>query len=434
MNHSLPLRTPNIDSLAEHGIRFTRAYCNSPLCAPSRACLASGRDYPACGVANNDEDYSLDMPTYYQSLRHAGYRVAGVGKLDLHKATLDWGVDGSRLLPEWGFSDGIDNEGKLDGSKSFRRSAGPKGPYLRFLAERGLAEIYVQEHARRIEHRDAYTTELPDEAYCDNWIAENGLRILADLPRNQPWHLVVNFTGPHNPMDVTASMRERWKETAFPLPHANSQTEYSESDHLRNRQNYAAMIENIDRLVGRFVDTVNGRGELEETIIVYASDHGEMLGDHNRWGKSIWREQSVAVPLVISGPGIQQGRTSESLVALHDLAATFVDYGKAEPLPRMDARSLRGLLEGTRRSHRDYVLSGLDRQGEEEMRQGQAAGDTASSPSKWRVVVDRRYKLVRSNQGTLLFDLERDPWEDHDIAGSEPEVVRRMEDLLSSSR
>ena len=410
LNPNLPLRTPNIDRLAESGIRFTKALCPSPLCAPSRACMASGKSYDRCGVINNHQDYPLNQPTYYQALRDAGYRVAGVGKFDLHKdtsdpANLSWNLDGSRLLKEWGFTEGIDNEGKIDGSSSYRVHGEPRGPYLAFLENRGLADTYIREHAERKHHMNAYTTQLPDDAYCDNWIAENGLEFLRNFPTNQPWHLVVNFTGPHTPMDVTASMRTAWESADFPMPHQNDHPD--RAGLLRNRQNYAAMIENIDRQVGRFVDVVQERGELDNTVIVYSSDHGEMLGDHGRWGKSTWYQPSVGVPCIVNGPGVQQGQVSDALVSLHDLAATFVDYAAAQPMPEMDALSLRNLLEGKAATHREYVLSGLD---------------------DWRLVFDGRYKLViREGDDPILYDLKDDPLEDRNIAAELPEIVERLD-------
>jgi len=415
-NPGLPLRTPNLDQLCAQGTRFTNAYTPSPLCAPARACLASGLCYERCRVPSNRENYPLDLPTYYQRLRDVGYRVCGVGKFDLHKdlaspkAELDWHLDGSRLLEEWGFTEGIDNEGKLDGSGSYRAAGGPKGPYLNYLHEQGLAEAYVREHAERENVRDAYVTALPEEAYCDNWLSENGLRFLRKFPVNQPWHLVINFTGPHNPMDVTQRMHDDWDGVQFPMPIDNEQTEYSVEDHQRNRRNYAAMIENIDRQVGRFVDTVRERGELDNTLIVYSSDHGEMLGDHCRWGKSTWYTPSAGVPLIIAGPGVSQGVTADALVTLHDIPATFLGYDAAPPLPSMDAQTLQAVLGGTTDKHREHVLSGL---------------------REWRMVFDGRHKLVTgSGPSVLLYDIRKDPLECSNIAPEQPAVTERLGLLL----
>jgi arylsulfatase A-like enzyme len=411
----LPLRTPNLDRLASGGTRFTRAYCTSPLCAPSRASLASGRCYDRCGVVNNDQDLPLSQPTYYRALRDAGYRVAGVGKFDLHKATLDWGLDGSHLLEEWGFTGGIDNEGKIDGSRSYTGGGNrPQGPYLQFLHERGLADDYVAEHdrERRRACSDAYVTGLPDDAYCDNWLSENGLRFLREFPADSPWHLVVNFTGPHNPMEVTASMRARWESVRLPPPHNNDHPD--PRGVLRARQNYAAMIENIDRQVGRFVDAVRERGELDRTLIVYASDHGEMLGDHGLWGKSTWRDPACRVPLIVSGPGVARGAVSDALVSLQDLAATFIEICRVEQLPGMDARSLVGILAGRTDRHRDAVVCGLN---------------------DWRMAFDGRYKLVLDGAAAvLLFDLVEDPFEDRDVAARHPEAVDGLAAAIDGER
>ena len=404
VNRNLPLRTPSLDRLCAEGVRFANAFTPSPLCAPARACLASGLDYDRCRVPGNRENYPLELPTYYQRLRNTGYRVGGVGKFDLHKdlatpaADRDWYPDGSRLLKEWGFTEGVDNEGKVDGSTSCRAAGKPKGPYLAYLQEQGLADIYVREHLDRKRHRDAYVTALPEHAYCDNWLSENGLGLLRNFPANQPWHLVVNFTGPHNPMDVTRRMHEAWREVEFPPPVGNDQPEFSSEDHLRIRRHYAAMIENIDRQIGRFLEVVEERGETGRTLVVFASDHGEMLGDHNLWGKTTWRTPSAGIPLIIAGPGIAQGATSHALVSLHDLTATILEYAGAEELPAMDSRSLCGLLSSPTDHHRPHIRSGL--------------GD-------WRMVFDGQYKLVvRGDQAMHLFDISKDPNERHDLAES----------------
>lgn len=414
----LPLRTPNLDKLAAEGVRFTNAICNSPLCAPSRAAVASGKYYDRCGVINNEQPYPLDQPTFYQSLRDTGYHVLGCGKFDLDKPNKVWNKDGSRLVKEWGFTAGIDNEGKMDGSGSYlRHEKDAQGPYLQFLHDRGKAEAYCHEHKgpdRQKKWKDAYTTCLDEEEYCDNWLSENGLELIRNLPAGEPWFIQVNFTGPHNPMDVTARMRERWDGVSFPPPHANEQADYSDEDHQRNRQNYAAMLENIDRQVGRFLDLAKERGELENTLVVFSSDHGEMLGDHGKWGKSTWRHPALGVPLIIAGPGVRQNAVAETPLAIHDLAATFIDYAGSSPLPDADAKSLRPVLDGASEAHRDVAVGGLN---------------------DWRAAYDGRYKLVTGlDDSPLLFDLQADPWEDRTIAADHPDIVARLTAAIEAEK
>ncbi len=404
LNPDLPVRSPNVDDLSRRGVTFTNAFCPSPLCAPSRACLASGKSYRRTGVFDNNYDYDFTQPTYYGALRESGYRVAGAGKFDLHKKTKYWGLDGSRLLKEWGFTEGVDSEGKWNAVVSGAEV--PKGPYMAYLHDRGLADTHVRDYRRRRSgpYADTYPTPLPEEAYGDNWITENAISLLRGFPRDQPWHLVVNFAGPHDPMDVTERMRRRWKAVDFPAPIDSS--EFDAQTHARIRQNYAAMIENIDTHVGRMLEIVDDRGEWDDTLVVYSSDHGEMLGDHDLWGKQTYYHPSVSVPMIIAGPGVREGIVSDALVSLHDLAATFIDYASARTLPDMDSLSLRPVLEGQRESHRAVVVSELD---------------------SWRMIFDGRYKLVLEDGAQpLLFDLLEDPSELVNVAGSNGAEVERL--------
>ena len=172
----LPLRTPNLDALAAAGLRFERCYTPSPLCSPARACLATGRRYGRSGVRNNAKNTHLELPNYYRALRAAGYDVAGVGKFDLHKADNDWGLDGKKLLPEYGFTSGCDSEGKGDAITSYRsNNLRPKGPYMQYLGDLGLAEkhvaMYEQPAGAKSGLNFVAVSGLHDEAYCDNWIA-----------------------------------------------------------------------------------------------------------------------------------------------------------------------------------------------------------------------------------------------------------------------
>jgi len=249
---SIPVRTPHVKRLAAEGIRFTQALTPAPLCAPARACLASGMEYDRCRVPSNQKNYPLDQETFYQLLRKAGYRVLGCGKFDLHKPELDWGLDGKRLIHDWGFTDGIDNEGKSDGTMAYKRAGKPMGPFLAYLDKLGLAQAHVADYEKRKGHDQTFATPLTDEAYGDNWIARNAISLLDASPKDQPWFLQVNFNGPHPPWDITASMEKRWRSTKFPAPDRSH--EFTPEVHDRVRQNYAAMIENIDRRVGDIIE------------------------------------------------------------------------------------------------------------------------------------------------------------------------------------
>lgn len=408
----IPVRTPNIDALRRRGTSFTRAIVASPLCAPSRACLASGCEYDRCGVVDNKGNFPVDRQTYYRLLRDtAGYHVAGCGKLDLHKATEDWGLDGKRLLPEWGFSDGIDNEGKRDAVRS--GAVTPKGPYMAYLHREGLAAKHVADFRSRKKYNDTFPTPLPDPAYCDNWIGQNGLDLLKRAPAGKPWHLAVNFTGPHEPMDITASMERgvRGRSTREPFPQPFGNTEFGPEIHQTIAENYTAMVENVDRWVGLYIDELRRRGELDNTIVVFSSDHGEMLGQHNRWGKHVPYQASVGVPLIAAGPGIKANAESDALVSIMDLASTFLDYGGIARPAGMDSRSLRPLLEGRTRKHREVLYSGLQ---------------------KWRMVWDGRYKYIEGFDGEapLLFDLDADPNEAKNLATIDAARAKRMQNAL----
>jgi choline-sulfatase len=462
----VPVRTPNLDALGERGAHFTNAVCPAPLCAPSRSCLASGLEYDRCGAWTN-QDYPVDRPTLYARLRdEAGYETIGVGDIDLHMDSATWGLDGTYALDSMGFSDGIEIPGKRAMVGTYRSDLtetgrvdvdgpgdlppdvepGPDQPtnaYLAYLRERGLLETYVEDmedrlHGDRPVSNFATTrpTPLPEEAYVDNWVGRHALEFLQEAPEDRPWHLAVNFVGPHEPMDVTEEMHGWYRDpdVEFPEP-VDPDGVLDPETHQEIRRNYAAICENVDRWLGRYLDVLEERGEREETLVVFASDHGELLGDYGGWTKSSPRQASAGVPLAVAGPDVEsRGRVDEPASVL-DLQATFLDYAGVDP-GDVDSRSLRPYLEGETERHREVVRSGLD---------------------PWRLAFDGRYKLIvgyddehdpltggvtgafdpgddraetraRIHERTapILFDLAEDPDESTDIADQYPEVVDRL--------
>ena len=439
INSDIPVRNPHIEKLAARGVNFTQAVCPSPMCGPSRACLASGRSYARAGVPSNQANYPLEQPTFYSILRESGYHVAGAGKFDLHKPEFTWGLDGAHLLEEWGFSEGVDSEGKIDAIRAatgvfplgylefysqspgkigeyarralvdypYREqapSAMPAGPYTAFLAKRGLLDAHVQDIWFRHPYTSTWPSPLPDDAYGDAWIGEQGREMLRNFPDGKPWFLQVNFGGPHDPLDVTQAMHQQWRDVDFAPP--VDSTEFDSATHNEIRRNYAAMIEHIDAQAGRYLTLLAERGELENTLVVYAGDHGEMLGDHDLWMKGVPYQPAVGVPLIVSGPGVAQSVTSRALVSLHDLAATCLDYAGIDVPAEMDSRSLKKILTGEATTHRTAVISALQ---------------------DWEMTFDGRHKFIRYQDGReLLFDLETDPHELTNLAKQKPEICRRL--------
>ena len=174
------------------------------------------------------------------------------------------------------------------------------------------------------------------------------------------------------------------------------------------------------RILVEDIKELKRTGQFDNTLIVYSSDHGEMLGDHNRWNKGVPYQPSVGVPLVIAGPGVRKGWECGELTTTMDLAATFLEYGDLDVPSDMDSLSMKGLLEGRTNKHRNFVRSGL---------------------GPWRMVYDGRYKLIRGfdpdkkklrskdtekKEPILLFDLREDPLEDVDFSKSKGEVVERL--------
>ena len=416
----IPVKTPNLQGLAKEGVRFTNAVCPSPLCAPSRASLASGMEYSRCRVPSNQENYPLDQQTFYSLLRDDGYEVLGCGKFDLHKPNFSWGTDGKNLLDQWGFTDGIDNEGKIDGMNAAIQNT--PGPYLTYLKEKGLDKTHIDDFLKRKggNQKAVFPTPLDDEAYCDNWIGRNGIELLESVPEDKPWFLQVNFDGPHAPMDITEDMKQWYGSTEFLIPSENS--EMSRDDHMEVLRNYAAMIENIDMWLGTYISWLKEKGQLDNTLIVFSADHGEMLGAKNRWGKCRPERASAGIPLFMSGPGVElKNSENTSPQTSVDLAATFLDLAGISIPGEMDSRSLLPLLKGKVEKHRNFVISELNQTNKN------------GRKTEWKLVFDGRYKLVLHEKETLeLWDLQNDPEELIDISESQPEKTAELVKILEN--
>ncbi len=458
LDGSLPLHMDHLRQLMAQGTTFTRAVTNSPLCAPARACLATGQSYEACGVWNNNFCCPLDRPTVYRRLRDAGYQVGTVGKSDLHKPVMYWGKDGwIPQLGRLGFTRAMDSEGKWDGF--WASCEGDRGPYGAFLRREGLLEAHWRDYVRRYyDHMDTRPTRLPQAAYADDWVTESALAFLRDFSRQEgPWFMMVNFSGPHDPWDVTEEMKERWRDAELPTP-ADCQGDPAEV--LEVRRNYAAMLENIDHSIGRLLDLLRESGQDEDTVILYSADHGEMLGDRGRYYKSVPYGPSIHIPLVICGGSARKGAVCRHLVQLSDLAATITEIAGTSMPEGVDSHSLLGMAaEEDAPPVRDHLhsalypsipqdessfggyedrsacvknMGGAERINSFNERLGLPVRPVPAVKKEkqrdWRCVVTERCKFIEYLDPVEheLYDLNTDPGEKTDLSDRLPEVVERL--------
>jgi arylsulfatase A-like enzyme len=404
----VPVRTPNIDALAAAGTRFAEARTNSPLCATARACLATGRRYPAAGVAGSQDDLPADAPSLFRRLRDAGYAVATCGKNDLRKgAYLRADADATARLAALGFSHVREHGGKRDAAvMAIERRA---DRYVQFLQEHRAVDAYLGDIAARDTLRgnkggvSASAHALPRMLYTDDFCGADALALLEALPRDRPWCLWVNFPGPHEPFDPPAELLARYDGIRFPDPVAPDPADAT--DHQAVRRAYAAMMSGIDDWVGTILAAVAARGERDTTIAIFASDHGEMLGDHGKWGKSVPFDGALRVPLIVAGPGLRAGAVSAARAELADVAVTLLAAAGIAVPDDVDARSLLPVLRDSLPDdrHRSHQYAAL--------------GD-------WRALLFDRYKAVRYSDGRFaLHDRMGDPGECTNRASALPKTA-----------
>ena len=396
--------TPAFDRLAAEGAAFTRCTSVNPLCMPARNALHTGLYTFQSGQMDNAGDWPLYLPTFTQSLQQLGYHTALTGKIHAHEAV---GYDIDLTDERWdaevrglGFDDVVQASGKT--MAFFTDDA-----YTHYLDDHGLLYAYREDIVRRTETPSPWWPSiLPDEHFIDNFIGRRAVEWLQSYQGEKPFFHMVSFCSPHPMFDACHSALERVDPERLVPPVGNP-----DPARLRGMQaNYAAQIHIVDQNVGRLLDTLEARGWLEDTVIVFVADHGEMLGDGGKNGKCWWEDASTRVPLIVRAPDARgRGRVDTALVSHHDVAATLIDYAAgqdraAEFLPRCSSVSLRPFLAGATEQVRDLVYS--------------ESGDQFSRP--WRMVCDGRHKYVHfvDTGEELLFDLEEDPHETTDLAST----------------
>ena len=431
--------TPNLDRLARDGVVFDRCYATSPICTPSRASLMTGHHLPGHGVFGIYDVLPDDQVLFPDRLRDLGYQTALVGKLhvsSLHEEAL-------RRHPH----DGFDTyDWCVEGCVAMDS---PYQAYARWLQD--VAPEFRERLAR--DGRDV--THQPAELHMATWAADRTIERLENRDRTRPFFIMMSLFDPHDPYDSypLASAAGIVPEEMPPrLPRTRGKAaEPVAIDRERNRnylgtasamppaelralrRDYHASISFVDEQVGRVLDHVDRLGLRDDTMVVFCSDHGDMLGDHDLLGKgAFFYEPSVRVPLLLRWPGrVPAGHRVTGPVQLNDLASTILHAAGVPEAQRRawmpDSRTLMPAASGAEDGPRDAAVCAY-------RNSGVSADGPWDPPIHATMLCDGNAKLNLYHDGAgpggrtgyQLFDLERDPDEANDLSAEPSERARAL--------
>ncbi len=450
------LKTPNFDRVAAKGVRFTNAYVQSPVCGGSRMCFYTGRYASSHGAHWNGFPLRVGEHTMGDHLRNAGMDCWLIGKTHM-KADVD-GMERLGLSPDsvigarqaecgfdiWIRDDGLWGSGP-DGLYDEKRS-----PYNEYLKSKGYeaenpwadfanAGVDGDDIASGWIYRNAdKPANIREEDSETPWLTTKTLEFLD--AHEGPWCAHVSYIKPHWPYIVPAPYHNMFNAAHVPPAlrddcerneahpvfasyQANKIAQAFQKEEVRNKviPAYMGLIKQCDDQLGRILDHLEQTGQMDNTMIVLTSDHGDYLGDHWLGEKDLFHDQSAKIPMIIYDPRPEadatRGTTCDALVESIDLAASFVDAaGGKVPDHIVEGRSLLPWLRGETPQWRDFVISEFDYSvTPQAVKLGLEPRD-----ARLFMVFDGRFKLMHAEGGfrPMLFDLEQDPNEFNDLAKS----------------
>jgi choline-sulfatase len=428
------LKTPNIDRLAREGMRFAQATTASPICMPARASFASGLYPHNHGMWANQGELPAADETFFQLLQGAGYCTAQVGKTHFyeHKAGVHM-----RSREPYMHARGLEYVHETTGPKAACRT-------VSYMTEewmaKGLLGKFVDDYRARgrSETGGVWPSPLPVEDFLDSYVGRKAVEFVDGYDDRRPMCLFVGFGGPHEPWDAPGRYAGMYKPEDAPKPTPIPDGYAALPDAVKAkpdfavwpqallanvpsiRANYYGKISLIDDNIGYILDAFERRGWLDDLLVVFLSDHGEMLGDHGRIRKSTFHEASVRIPLITRWPQrIPANEVSEALVEIVDIFPTLVEAGEGKPSTRCLGRSLWPLIRKERIELRDWQVS--------EIVYGEAR--TMLRSGRWKLAIDAH------DVAFMLYDLEHDPQEQHNLVAdpaARPEEFRLRECLAST--
>jgi choline-sulfatase len=315
------VKSPNLDALAAGGTQFENAYCNCPICVPSRASFATGRYVHAIGYWDNAFPYRGRPASWGHRLHDTNHRCDSIGKLHYRGSEDPNGFD-NEILPLHVLKGEGDVQGMLRRPPPMRDSTG------QLAGDAGPGDSTYLEYDRKIR--------------------EEAIRWLKGVAATRPaksWCLFISFVCPHFPLVAPPEFFNLYDLKKLPLPRLRDPVDFPDhpvlrklrevqnyEDHFRNEEHvrialaaYYGMVSFLDDNIGRVLKALRETGLEDDTLVIYTSDHGDNLGTRTFWGKSNMYEEAVGVPLVLKGPGIPAGRRVATPVSLVDAYPTIID-------------------------------------------------------------------------------------------------------------
>ncbi|WP_152353797.1 sulfatase family protein [Brachybacterium subflavum] len=407
--------TPNLDRLVRSGTTFTRTYVTAPSCAPSRASLFTGMYPHSTGVLKNNDPWNH---SWVGLLADAGYRCINVGKMHTYPYTSSVGFHERHV---------VENKDRSNPALPFFLDEWDKAFHARGLVKPDRATKYraIPDYRERL---GAFEWDAPEDLHVDNFVGGLATHWLDVYPGDEPFFLQVGFPGPHPPYDPTADALAQYEGRTMPSAHDSPEDRASqplavkdlirdnlEVDHdavvhlehpspeqiERQRRHYMANVTMIDAQVGQLLDALERRGVLEDTVVIFTSDHGDCLNDHGHIQKWSMYEPSVRVPAIVAGPGVTADHRVDGLTSLFDLGPTILEFAGVTPPAWMEARSLLPGIRGDADFGREFAFA-------------EHARDMILQKTELMTMVrDDRWKLVEfvDHEDGQLFDLENDPHE-----------------------
>ncbi len=441
------VNTPNIDQIASEGVRFTNHYCANPICMPNRASLATGVYPNVHGVRSNGINLREDIPTIAQTLRKKGWYTASIGKIHhqywlgpfRHKSRsaesiVDWAIPRDETypvrenfpLPYYGYEEVevISGNGTVC-----------SGHYSQWLEER--APEIAKEMQKRVQNYDnlfsLYCEDIPEELYNTTWVEERTIAFLERYANGncneKPFYLQCSFPDPHYPLAPPKRFQDMYDPDSIELPPSFSDISHLYDHeylgyHLKNppfkraflRESTAeevrkitaltyAAISYVDNCIGRILASLEKLGLADNTMVIFMSDHGDLMGDHGLLFKGPCPFNGVLhIPLIWKVPGLTKKGVCESLVSTVDIPKTILNLlnirERYHP-PDMQGYDLTQLLENPNKKVRDCVLIENDE-------------EIGTLKARLRHLVTEDYKLTiyegLDNFGDL-YDRKNDPQE-----------------------